>query len=43
MNIHKLDTKAVKSTQPADKLATSSASLRVRSDLRAGRDPYEKG
>jgi hypothetical protein len=40
MNIHKLDTRAVKSTQSADKLATSSAALRVRSDVKAGGARY---
>ncbi len=36
MNIHKLDTNAVKSTQSTDKVATSSGSLRVRTDIKAG-------
>lgn len=36
MNIQKLTTTAVKSAQSTDKVASSSGSLRVRSDLKAG-------
>lgn len=40
MNIHKLEIKSVTSTQPTAKVASSGASLRVRSDLKAG--AYER-
>lgn len=36
MNIQKLDTSAVKTTRSTDRVATSSNSLRVRSDIKAG-------
>jgi len=42
MNIQQLDIRAIKSTQTTEKVASSGASLRVRSDLKAGVIVYEK-
>lgn len=42
MNIQKLETRAIKSTQSTEKVASSGASLRVRADLKAGVLVYEK-
>lgn len=41
MNIRKLDKEAIKTTRPTTPIATSSNSLRVRSDVRAG-DYYKQ-
>ena len=40
MNIHKRETNTVKSTQSTDKVASSSKSLRIRSNVKAGPDMW---